>query len=497
MSERPLDTALGIAAGPELQTVLAVREVGRAEDLLGFVPPLRAGRDAWLLDSALPSHRQGRFSFAGADPYLVMTARGHSVRLDVRRAVRPGLSPGELRFEGDPLDVLRACLPPAPAGLDVRAGRLPFVGGVVGCLGHGLTALTEPIRLSHRGGRGRFPDLSLLFVDRLLTLDHETHAVLALGLGFSAHRGDAAARAERALGELLARLAAQPPSRGRASGARRTARPRISVGEHAARVHEVKSRIEAGDVYQVCLTHRIDATYREDPFALYRKLRHLSPAPFAAYLETDDACVLSSSPERFLRVDAEGRAETRPMKGTRRRGSDPRTDAKQREELAASAKDRAENVMIVDLARNDLGRVCALGSVEVPELCAIEEYATVFQMVSTVTGRLSPGRDAVDLVRAAFPPGSMTGAPKLAALRILDRLEPDPRGFYGGALGYFDLRGGADLSVVIRTIVLRGARASLHIGGGIVADSDPAAEWAEAADKAAALLAALGATSVS
>jgi aminodeoxychorismate synthase component I len=329
----------------------------------------------------------------------------------------------------------------------------------------------------------------------VLLLDHARSRVLALGLGFAGAEAEAEARAEHALEELLARLAAPAVTVPAASVRRETPHVRaVSSAQYAARVRAVKARIEAGDVYQVCLTHRLETECDADPFALYSELRRLSPAPFAAFFELDEVCLLSSSPERFLQVDAAGRAETRPIKGTRPRGEDLASDAKQRTELAASAKDRAENVMIVDLARNDLGRVCATGSVAVPELCAIEAYATVFQLVSTVTGRLAPGRDALDLVRAAFPPGSMTGAPKLAALRILDRLEPDARGFYGGALGYFDVRGGADLSVVIRTVELRAGRAGLHVGGGIVADSDPAAEYAETMDKASALVAALAAT---
>jgi anthranilate/para-aminobenzoate synthase component I len=215
--------------------------------------------------------------------------------------------------------------------------------------------------------------------------------------------------------------------------------------------------------------------------------------PFASYLELPEVSVVGASPERFLRVEPDGRVESRPIKGTRPRGRDPVEDGRLREELARSEKDRAENLMIVDLVRNDLGRVCAAGSVEVPGLFAIEDYASVFQMVSTVRGRLAPGRDALDLVRASFPPGSMTGAPKIAAIRLLDRLERGRRGIYSGAIGWLDARGGADLSVVIRTLVVRGSRALVQVGAGIVADSDPAAEWRESLDKARAPLEALAA----
>jgi anthranilate/para-aminobenzoate synthase component I len=254
---------------------------------------------------------------------------------------------------------------------------------------------------------------------------------------------------------------------------------------------QLLARIEAGDLYQGCLTHRLERATAADPWRLYTTLRRISPAPFAAFLELPGVTVVSSSPERFLHVGASGRVETRPIKGTRPRGESLASDAKLRAELLASQKDRAENVMIVDLARNDLGRVCETGSIVVESLCALETYATVFQLVSTISGRLAPGRDAVDAVRAAFPPGSMTGAPKRSAMTLLDALEPEPRGLYAGALGYFDVRGGADLSVTIRAIFCEEGRASLHVGGGIVADSDPAGEYRETLDKAAALLSAL------
>lgn len=480
-----------------IRTACAVRELARASDLLEHVPALRRSRNAWLLDSALPSPRLGRFSFAGADPYLVVTARCRELTLDVRRCIRPDLTAGMQTRSGDPLDLVRALLPPPPANLDARAAAIPFIGGAVGCLGYALAAATEPIRFAAREGVA-LPDLTLLFVDRLLAIEHRSGRMLAIGLGFAASEAVAHERAERAVEALLGSIALPGVARSEADAEQRAcaAPPRVrgvGAAEYGLRVQQAKARIEAGDVYQVCLTHRLEAPCQADPWDLYTALRRISPAPFAAFLELDGACLLSSSPERFLRLDAAGRAETRPIKGTRRRGDDPATDAKQRAELVASAKDRAENVMIVDLARNDLGRVCEIGSVQVRELCAVEAYATVFQLVSTVTGRLANGRDVFDLVRAAFPPGSMTGAPKLAAMRILDRLEPDRRGFYSGALGYFDVRGGADLSVVIRTIALHDGWAGLHVGGGIVADSDPAAEYQESMDKAEALLAALAA----
>jgi para-aminobenzoate synthetase component 1 len=291
----------------------------------------------------------------------------------------------------------------------------------------------------------------------------------------------------------------RPPA---APGARRHARPSgasaaptrrstLDLPTYRKAVEETSHQIAAGEVYQACLTYRVDRPFTGDPWRLYRELRRRDPAPFAAYLELPDVCIASSSPERFLRVGADRSVESRPIKGTAPRGADAAEDARHQAALAASEKDRAENLMIVDLVRNDLGRVCETGSVTVPRLFAIEPYASVFQLVSTVKGVLREDCDALDAIAATFPPGSMTGAPKIAAMRVLDRLETVRRGFYSGAIGYLDVSGGADLSVVIRTAFVMGGRAYLHAGGGIVADSQPEAELDEARAKLRSLLAAL------
>lgn len=476
-------------------TACAVRELEPARDLVASARALRAGGLVWLLDSALASGRLGRFSFAGSDPAAVLRAREGRVELSVRNAGFGGYGRGRHAISGDALLALRALLPSPPVEMDPIAEALPFVGGAVGCLGSGLASEIPWIRTTPRREPGA-DDLTLHFVDRLVALDHATGRRLAVGLGSGPDARYARRRAEEAADAVAGRVRAAAPEAA-ASGDAGAPRPEpvpargIGHAEHRRRVLAAKERIAAGDVYQVCLTHRLTADAPDDAFQIYTRLRRISPAPFAAYLELDGLALLSSSPERFLRLDAAGRCETRPIKGTRPRGATPEEDAKLRAELSGSAKERAENLMIVDLSRNDLGRVCETGSVRVPELFAVEAYATVFQLVSTVTGRLAAGRDGVDLVRAAFPPGSMSGAPKLAALRVLDALESDARGDYGGALGYFDVRGGLDLSVVIRTLAIRDGRAVLHVGGGIVADSDPAAEYAETLQKADALLRAL------
>jgi anthranilate/para-aminobenzoate synthase component I len=231
----------------------------------------------------------------------------------------------------------------------------------------------------------------------------------------------------------------------------------------------------------------LEATFVHDAWELYRELRRANPAPFAAWLDLPEGAIASSSPERFVRLSAEGIAESRPIKGTRPRGKTREDDERIARELASSPKDRAENAMIVDLVRNDLGKVCRFGSVDVPELYAVERYPTVHQLVSTVRGELAKGRDAVDLLSACFPPGSMTGAPKIEAMTILEALEPVERGVYSGALGFIDASGTMDASVVIRSAVVAGGKVSVGVGGAIVADSDPAAEHAEALLKAKAL----------
>ncbi|MBX3263182.1 MAG: aminodeoxychorismate synthase component I [Labilithrix sp.] len=269
----------------------------------------------------------------------------------------------------------------------------------------------------------------------------------------------------------------------------------LSTAEYVARVARAKRHIDAGDAFEICLTNALRAPLaRRHAWALFDELRRSNPAPFAALLDLPEGAVVSSSPERFLSLDARGIAESRPIKGTRPRGATPADDARLARELATAEKDRAENAMIVDLVRNDLGRVCRFGTVEAPELFVVEPYATVHQLVSTVRGELDAGKGAIDLLRACFPPGSMTGAPKIEAMRILERLEPVERGVYSGALGWIDLGGAMDLSVVIRTVVLEDDVARFSVGGAIVADSDPADEHEETEHKAFALVRALEAT---
>ncbi len=452
---------------------------------------LRTSAYPWLLDSALASDRLGRFSFAGCDPYAVLRVRGRRLELEVLRAARPGL-PATGDLTGDRvLDAIRGLLLPPP---ESQATGIPFCGGAVGYFGYELAAHFEALEFRPSDAL-EVPDLVLLFVDRLIARDLRENKTWVSGLGCATDEREAKTLALRAAAELRDRfLQPAPKTDGKPESAQLRAadlRTFFDEADYAKRVDEILSEIRDGNVYQVNFTHRLETAYSGDAWSLYGELRRTNPAPFGAFLELPEVAILSSSPERFLRVAADGAVESRPIKGTSPRDSDPALDEGQRRRLQASIKDRAENLMIVDLVRNDLGRVCRTGSVDVPELMGIESYAQVHQMVSTVRGQLRDDCDALDALAASFPPGSMTGAPKLAAIEIAKRLEPVRRGVYSGALGYLDVRGGADLSVVIRTIALQGGRAFVHAGGGVVADSNPRAEYRESMDKARAVLEAL------
>ena len=473
---------------------LAWRELPGSPDPLGVFASLRQGRYPWLLDSALRGPRLGRYSFAGADPWGVLATRDGEIALECLRGLPDGPAPGAAPVAGGLLEALRSWLPRLAPG--VASPPLPFVGGALALLGYELAEAFEPVRLRAVDDLG-VPDATLLLVDRLIGWDHEAGRAYACALGFGAAPRAARVAAESGLDEIAGWCERPAAPRGSAPAAapgtalRPAAPAPFDANGYAKAVSAVKEEIEVGNVYQANLTQRLERPFGGDPWSLYRNLRRINPAPFACYVELPEVVVVGSSPERFLSLDAEGRVESRPIKGTRPRGRMAAEDDALRGELASSEKDRAENLMIVDLVRNDLGRVCETGSVEAPELMQVEEYASVFQLVSTVTGRLREGCDVGDLIAASFPPGSMTGAPKIAAMRLLDHLEPVRRALYSGAIGYLDARGGADLCVVIRTLFLQGGRALIHAGGGVVADSDPEEEWRESLVKAEALLAAL------
>jgi para-aminobenzoate synthetase len=388
----------------------------------------------------------------------------------------------------DVLDRELACRAMAPpAG---EAGRL--LGGFVGYLGYECKSDCG----SPNVHRSDLPDAVLMLANRVVAVDHIHHCTHLLALG---PQGAPEAErwldtAEAILLEVLGMSPAQstlvtPPAPRSAEAVRfQCGRGRE---QYLADILRCQAALAAGESYEICLTDQISTAVSPEPLALYRLLRRRNPAPFAAYLKLGDLAVLSSSPERFLSIDRDRRVQARPIKGTAPRCADPVSDEASRDGLLHDEKTYAEHLMIVDLLRNDLGRVCVLDSVRVPELMVAEPYATVHQLVSTISGRLVPERPPMECVRACFPGGSMTGAPKLRTMGIIDDIERVARGVYSGALGYFSLDGSVDLSIVIRTIVLRPGVTTIGAGGAIVIQSDPEQEFDELLLKAGAPMAAI------
>jgi para-aminobenzoate synthetase component 1 len=364
----------------------------------------------------------------------------------------------------------------------------PFQGGAAGYFGYDLGRQTERLPATARDDSG-LPEMLVGLYDWVIAWDHAAGRVWLCATGLP----DGTAAAARARTAMVLRLLDTTEPYGDAALARPVLRSNFRRTDYLRAVERALAYIRAGDIYQVNLSQRFRGAWAGDPQALYRRVRAVSPVPYGAYLDFGDVQVVSASPECFLRFDG-SRVETYPIKGTRPRGATPAEDERLAAGLLASEKDRAENVMIVDLLRNDLGKVCRIGSVDVPRLFAIEGYSHVWQMVSTVTGLLRPELDAVDLLRACFPGGSVTGCPKIRAMAIIEELEGVRRGVYCGAIGCIGFSGVMTTSIVIRTLVLHRGRLDLQVGGAIVADSDPQGEYEETLAKAAALVAALEAT---
>jgi para-aminobenzoate synthetase len=468
--------------------VLVERMPTRWTDESAYAVLFKGGDHAFWLDSSRPDERRGRFSVLGdaSGPLgRVATADVSSATVSVRSATGTEMSAGPfLDWLDNDLRGLRTEVPPLP---------FDFALGWVGYLGYELKA--------ECGGdavhRSPDPDATMVFASRALVLDHATGVSYLLALAEDGVAGSAeAARAwlGRARGRLEREAVGRPPEPVSApAAAGGTVTLRHDRAAYLALIGACQEEIAAGETYEVCLTNMAEVRGAYDPWQSYLRLRREHPAPFAALLQFGGLQVLSTSPERFLRVGADGVIESEPIKGTRPRGASAAEDAALAAGLRADEKDRAENLMIVDLVRNDLGRCAVPGSVEAEDIFRVETYATVHQLVSTVRARLRPELSAVDCVRAAFPGGSMTGAPKVRTMKIIDRLEGGARGVYSGAIGYLSLTGAADWSIVIRTLLVTGDRVRYGIGGAVIALSDPAAEFEETAVKAAPLLRLTGA----
>lgn len=446
-----------------LQTTLDAEEV--------FGGLFAAEAWAFWLDSALPGPN-GRYSYMGSGRSAL---RYWAADRLLRHEQPDGCQTHHQRLT----DYLRSCRSPA----EPHPAPFPFAGGWVGYLGYEFRAETT----GPAAPRSPCPDAVLLEAGEFLVFDH------AEGALYLAYRGDEGG-AHAWFEATAARLRALPPQPAIAPadpGGRFCFRLRRGRETYLADIERCLEAIRTGESYELCLTNQFDGPPLADPWAAYRTLRRHNPAPYAAYLRAGELRLLCSSPEQFLRVDAAGQVSTRPIKGTRPRGETPDSDALLRAELATAIKDRAENLMITDLLRHDLGRVCRPGSVRVPALMAVESFAAYHQLVSTVEGWLRPGLDGLDCLRAAFPGGSMTGAPKLRTMELLDRIEGGPRGPYSGALGYIGADGSLELNIVIRTAVCHAGGTSVGAGGAIVARSVPEAEFEELRLKARPVLEAL------
>jgi anthranilate synthase component I len=447
---------------------------------------------AFLFESVEGGEHVARYSFLGKDPFLVLRQRGGRTILD-----RAGVT-----TEGDEpfVDVLRRLMAEFQAPFVPGLPRL--TGGAVGFIGYDASPLFEPALAAawQRAADRRKDDSAhtedvagFMLFDTVLAFDHVKHRILLIANARITPAEDlralyqfACARIQFLEGEL---------ARGLSQDARRedghpTVRSNVTQEVFEAGVHAIQEGIAAGELYQAVLSQRFEADVQADPFTIYRALRHVNPSPYMYFMRMGGLAVVGSSPEMLVRV--EGRhVETHPIAGTRPRGTNDEEDLRLAEELKRNEKERAEHVMLVDLGRNDLGRVCEYGTVRVPQYMALERYSHVMHLVSRVEGRLAEDRDHLDALVACFPAGTVSGAPKIRAMEVLSALEPTARGLYGGAIGYIDFAGNLDFCIAIRTITIRDRRAHVQAGAGIVADSNPAAEFEETRDKARALLHAL------
>ncbi|HEY3384514.1 MAG TPA: anthranilate synthase component I [Vicinamibacterales bacterium] len=440
---------------------------------------------AFLLESVEGGEHVGRYSFLGKDPFLVLRANADG---------RPTIERAGVTTTPDEAFVptLRRLM--ADFRSPVVPGLPRFTGGAVGFLGYDSAAWFEPVPLAPASGRDESdPAAGFMVFDTVLAFDHVRHRILLIanarivpGDDLEALYQFACAKItflERELQGNLSRVIKTEPRP-------LSVRSNMSRERFEAAVRAGQEHIAAGDIYQVVLSQRFDAQVDVAPFTVYRALRHVNPSPYMFFIRMGGRSIIGSSPEMLVRVEGDC-VETHPIAGTRPRGSDEAEDVRLAEELKASEKERAEHVMLVDLGRNDVGRVSAYGSVRVPQFMGLERYSHVMHLVSVVEGRLAPECDRLDALVSCFPAGTVSGAPKIRAMEIISELEPDRRGIYAGAVGYVDFAGNLDFCIAIRTIVMSGSSARVQAGAGIVMDSDPSAEYEETCDKAKALMQAL------
>ncbi|UCE97828.1 MAG: aminodeoxychorismate synthase component I [Dehalococcoidia bacterium] len=441
-------------------------------------------KGCFFLDSGMDPHKLGRYSFIGINPFITFKSRGREITLN-----QEGRSE---RLTDDPFNILGNLL--AKYRLECHSIPVPFCGGAVGYLSYDLCHFIEKLPSTARDDL-LLPESYVGFYDTIIAFDNLEHKAFIISTGFpELKQTQRIKRATKRIDEIKSRLKSSQstPDNSKLDPVfLHDSSPPIKAGfsreEYKAAVKKAKQYIIDGDIFEVNLSQRFESELNIIPFELYKRLRNFNPAPFACYLGFDEVTVVSASPERFLRLQGDS-VETRPIKGTRPRGRNNKQDQKLADELLSSSKDRAENIMIVDLERNDLGRVCRYGSVKVTELAILEVYPTVFHLTSTIVGKLEMGKGAIDLLRATFPGGSITGAPKVRAMDIIDELEPTRRSIYTGSIGYIGFNGNLDLNVAIRTFIIKGETAYFQVGGAVVYDSDPEDEYQETLHKAKAMI---------
>jgi len=438
---------------------------------------------AFLLESVEGGEHVGRYSFLGKDPFLILRAKGGRTTIERAGVVTESEAPF--------IDTLRRLM------ADFRSPFVPdlprFTGGAVGYLGYGAASWFEPVLGDLGSAEDGADDAGFMLFDTVLAFDHVQHRILIIANARITADDDleslyqfACAKIQFLERELERNL----------SFAKRTRERDLDIQSNHTKerfeqqVRTAKEHIAAGDIYQVVLSQRFQAQVDADPFTVYRALRHVNPSPYMYFIRMDGVSVVGSSPEMLVRVEG-NRVETHPIAGTRRRGRNEEEDMRLAEELKRNEKERAEHVMLVDLGRNDVGRVCEYGTVRVPQFMGLERFSHVMHLTSIVEGRLADDRDRLDALVSCFPAGTVSGAPKVRAMQIIRDLEPSGRGLYAGAVGYLDFAGNLDFCIAIRTVIMSGGQAYVQAGAGIVMDSSPAAEFEETRDKAKALLRAL------
>lgn len=454
------------------------------ETPLSFFKRLERDRYAFLLESVEGSERWARYSFLGTRPQRIFKATGRNIEI-IERGKSKKL------VDDAPLSVLEELLRhyrPVTA-----AGVPPFFGGALGYVSYDAVERFHQVASRKKDPLG-MPEIFFMFVQTLVAFDNLKHTIKVIDnveIETRTSLRRAYDGAVKRIGRVISSLqrkprGIEPRDLSQTTGTLKF-RSNLTREEFQDAVIRAKEYIKAGDIIQAVLCQRLESETASDPFEIYRALRVVNPSPYMFYLELEDLRVIGSSPETMVRLTGDT-IELRPIAGTRRRGATPEEEAELEADLLADPKERAEHIMLVDLGRNDVGRVAAIGSVEVNELMAIERYSHVIHIVSNVRGKLAPDKTPFDLFVSAFPAGTVSGAPKIRAMQIISELEPQKRGLYAGAIGYFGYNGNLDTCIVIRTIVMKGKRVFISAGAGIVADSDPALEYQETLNKARAML---------